>query len=61
MNIQNKEKPATQDEQQINNRENDIFNILSNIENHLSSIAYSLDYFVFNHRRPINKTHSVPD
>lgn len=61
MNTQNKENTATQNEQQIDNQENDIFNILSNIEKHLSSIAYSLDYFVFNHRRPTNKTHSVPD
>lgn len=60
MNTQNKES-ATQNEQQINDRENDIFYILSNIEKHLSSIAYSLDYLVFNHRRPTNKTHLVPD
>lgn len=34
---------------------------LSNIEKHLASIAYSLDYFVFNDIRPISKMHPIPD
>lgn len=51
---------ATQYEQQLINQEN-ILNILSNIEKHLSSIAYSLDYFVFDNKRTIDKSHSIPD
>lgn len=32
-----------------------------NIVKHLESIAYSLDYFVFNDKRTIDKSHSIPD
>lgn len=51
---------ATQYEQQLINQEN-ILNILSNIEKHLSSIAYSLDYLVFDNKRTVDKSHSIPD
>lgn len=63
MDIQNNtnNKTATQDEQQLANQEITIFNILSNIEKHLSSIAYSLDYLVFNDKRDVNKSHLIPD
>lgn len=62
MDIQNNinNKTATQIEQQSIDIE-DILNILSNIEKHLSSIAYSLDYFVFDSKRAIDKSHSIPD
>lgn len=63
MNIQNNtdNKTATQNEQQPINQETIIFDILSNIEKHLSSIAYSLDYLVFDDKRTIDKSHSIPD
>ena len=63
MDIQNNtdNRTATQDEQQLANQEITIFNILSNIEKHLSSIAYSLDYLVFNDKRDVNKSHLIPD
>ena len=52
-----KKVTATQNEQQpINHKD-----ILINIEKHLSSIAYSLDYLVFNDKRDVNKSHSIPD
>lgn len=60
MNIQNKET-ATQNEQQSICQENIIINVLSDIEKHLSSIAYLLDYLVFNDKRAIDKSHSIPD
>lgn len=60
MNIQNKET-ATQNEQQSICQENIIIKVLSDIEKHLSSIAYSLDYLVFNDKRTIDKSHSIPD
>lgn len=59
MNDQNKET-ATQNKQQSINQEN-ILIILSNIEKYLSSIAYSLDYLVFNDKRTVDKSHSIPD
>lgn len=61
MDIQNNtnNKTATKNEQQ--SIEENILNILSNIEKHLSSIAYSLDYLVFNDKRTIDKSHSIPD
>lgn len=62
MNIQNNtnNKTATQNEQQSIDKEN-ILNILSNMEKHLSSIAYSLDYLVFNDKRTVDKSHLIPD
>lgn len=60
MNNLNKET-ATQNEQQFVNQENTIFYIMSNIEKHLSSIAYSLDYLVFDNKRTVDKSHSIPD
>lgn len=59
MNNQNNET-AILDEQQSINQEN-ILNKFINIEKHLSSIAYSLDYLVFNDKRDVNKSHSIPD
>lgn len=61
MDIQNNtnNKTATQNEQQ--SIEENILNILSNMENHLSSIAYSLDYLVFNDKRTVDKSHLIPD
>lgn len=50
---------ATQNEQQL--IEKNIVNILSNMEKHLSSIAYSLDYLVFDNKRTVDKSHSIPD
>lgn len=60
MNTQNKET-AIHNEQQLKSNEKDIFDTLSNIEKHLASIAYSLDYFVFNDKRTFDKSHSIPD
>lgn len=60
MNNLNKET-ATQNEQQFVNQENTIFYIMSNIEKHLYSIAYSLDYLVFDNKRTVDKSHSIPD
>lgn len=54
-------KTATQNEQQSISQKNIIINVLSDIEKHLSSIAYSLDYLVFNDKRTIDKSHSIPD
>lgn len=59
MKDQNKET-ATPNKQQSINQEN-ILNILPNIEKYLSSIAYSLDYLVFNDKRTVDKSHSIPD
>lgn len=50
---------ATPNEQQ--SIEENILNILSNMEKHLSSIAYSLDYLVFDNKRTVDKSHSIPD
>lgn len=58
---ESQKETAIHNEQQPVNRETTIFDILSNIEKHLSSIAYSLDYLVFNDKRDINKSHSIPD
>lgn len=54
MNNQNKESDIIIKQQAI-------VEILSNIEKHLSSIAYSLDYLVFDDKRTIDKSHSIPD
>lgn len=54
-NTQLQKETAIQKEQQY------IIDILSNIEKHLSSISYSLDYFVFNDKRDVNKSHLIPD
>ena len=45
MDIQNntQKETAIQQEQQLNNQEQNLLDILSNIEKHLASIAYSLD------------------
>lgn len=51
---------AVQNEQQSIDKET-MLNILSNMEKHLSSIAYSLDYFVFNDKRTVDKSHLIPD
>lgn len=61
MNNQNKKETAIQNEQQLSNNVNSLWDILSNIEKHLSSIAYSLDYYVFNDKRAIDKSHTIPD
>lgn len=36
-------------------------NACENIAKSLESIAYSLDYFVFNDKRPCDKAHPIPD
>lgn len=51
---------TAQNEQQSIDKEI-ILNILSNMEKHLSSIAYSLDYLVFNDKRTVDKSHLIPD
>ena len=61
MNDQNKKETAVQNEQQSSNNVNSLWDMLSNIEKHLSSIAYSLDYYVFNDKRTIDKSHTIPD
>ncbi len=61
MDMQNKETTAIQKEQQPINPENNIHDVLINIEKHLFSIAYSLDYMVFNDKRSIDKSHAIPD
>lgn len=62
MDIQNNidDKTAAQNEQQSIDKEN-ILNILLNVQQCLSSIAYSLDYLVFNDKRSVDKSHSIPD
>ncbi len=62
MDIQNntQKETAIQQEQQLNNQEQNLLDILSNIEKHLASIAYSLDYSVFDKYR-INSSHTIPD
>lgn len=61
MNNQNKKETAVQNEPQLSNNVNSLCHILSNIEKHLSSIAYSLDYYVFNDKKTIDKSHTIPD
>lgn len=54
-----KETTAQNEQQSIDKKI--ILNILSNMEKHLSSIAYSLDYLVFNDKRTVDKSHLIPD
>lgn len=63
MDIQNntQKETAIQQEQQLNNQDQKLLDTLSNIEKDLASIAYSLDYFVFNSSRDVNKSHPIPD
>lgn len=45
---------------QINDKKSN-FNICENIAKSLESIAYSLDYLVFDNKRSCSKRHSIPD
>ena len=45
---------------QINDNKSNL-NAYENIAKSLESIAYSLDYFVFNDKRPCDQAHPIPD